>query len=376
MAILIVSAPNDADAHAVKFAINDLGEQCDIFYSYDYCDMAEWSLDLNQERFHSEYRGVSEEWDFSRYKSVWMRRPASVVPRTHICDDRERAAAEAEARSFLSSTLRLIEKDKFVASPIASVRRANEKIYQFREALKVGLPMPPTLISNSKARILDFFDVQNQDIIYKTLVPMMWQIEDNRFASTPTTAISNPRVLMECDLASAPGIYQKRIEKLAEVRVTVLGRTILALEKTFPTRLLCDLQVDWRAIHSEAAYKHIQLPSALSERIFKLLENLNLVMGCLDFIVDLEGNYTFLEINPQGQFLWIDQVRPEMNHLEAMVEFLLSSDPNFVYKNTDNINLSSVSRRDRYDALSRNERERHFGEINSIAFGQLSMSLL
>ena len=49
---------------------------------------------------------------------------------------------------------------------------------------------------------------------------------------------------------------------------------------------------------------------------------MGLVMGCIDIVVDKDGTYQFLEVNQQGQFLWIEQLCPEVKLLDAFVRFL------------------------------------------------------
>ena len=45
-----------------------------------------------------------------------------------------------------------------------------------------------------------------------------------------------------------------------------------------------------------------KLPDDIEEKLDKLYKKLDLNTGSADFIVDKEGNYVFLEINPVGQF--------------------------------------------------------------------------
>ena len=43
------------------------------------------------------------------------------------------------------------------------------------------------------------------------------------------------------------------------------------------------------------------------EQCITLLKILNLRFGAIDFILDTAGNFTFLEINPNGQWAWIEK---------------------------------------------------------------------
>ena len=376
MAILIVTMPNDADARLVKLALGRLGAECDVFYSVDFAGGAEWFFDPNDGALESSFRGRVERFEFSRYDSVWMRRPCGATPRLHLADTHERVAAEGESLSFLNSMLRTLEDGKFVANPLSRTRIASEKPYQFRIAQEVGLTMPATIISNSRQRIVEFFHQCAGQLVYKSLVPSLWRIKHATYRSALTTEISDIDVLLKSDLRSAPGIFQRKVRKQAEVRVTILGRTVLAVEKRFPRRPESTIFVDWRPMQTGAVYQPCHLPSGLEQRCHALLDRLGLVMGCFDFAVDTEGQFHFLEVNPQGQFLCYDHVCPEMNHLEAMAKFLISRDPSFVYTAANRVRLAELDQRETHESLEAQERALHFSDLQLFRFASMSVPQL
>ncbi len=62
------------------------------------------------------------------------------------------------------------------------------------------------------------------------------------------------------------------------------------------------------------------------------MKKLGLVFGCFDFIVTPDNEYYFLEINEQGQFLWIEEVNPDIKMLDAFVNFLINKNSPVVSK--------------------------------------------
>lgn len=58
---------------------------------------------------------------------------------------------------------------------------------------------------------------------------------------------------------------------------------------------------------SESEMFKIKLPDAILNQCISLLKILNLRFGAIDFILDKNGNYIFLEINPNGQWAWIEK---------------------------------------------------------------------
>ena len=49
------------------------------------------------------------------------------------------------------------------------------------------------------------------------------------------------------------------------------------------------------------------LPADVKRRVFQLLERLGLVSGALDFIVTPDGRHVFLEVNPAGEWGWLER---------------------------------------------------------------------
>jgi len=373
MAVLIVSMPNDYESVAVQWALRKLGTECDVLYTCDLAGGAEWSYRLDApDRLDTDFRGTSRHFDFQRYSTVWMRRPNIVVPRPALTDRFEQSAAERDCSQFMRSMFARIERGKFVASHFGATRTCTSKPFQFSVAREVGLPLPPTLISNSPQRILRFFHEHGGRMVYKPLTANAFLLADGNTTFAPTTLIEDEALLHDSDLISSPGICQAAIEKAAEVRVTILGRSVFALEKSFPHRSTA-LHVDWRGMYTGAVFREHTLPAPLIEQSVRLLRELGLVMGMFDFILDREGNYHFLEVNPQGQFLWADQLAGiQLNQLEGMAQFLLSRDPDFRYAREDRVSCAAFDSHGNREELRAREQAEHFGDVLTFQHGAVS----
>jgi hypothetical protein len=373
MAVLIVSLPNDYESLAVQWALRKLGTDCDIFYTADLAGGAEWSYRPEApDSLDTEFRGRSRCLDFQNYSAIWMRRPNSLIPRPAFSDRFEQSAAERDCSQFMRSVFARIERGKFVASYFDATRACSSKPFQFSVAREVGLPLPPTLISNSPRRILRFFHEHGQRMVYKPLATNAFQLASGGVSMAPTTLIEDEALLRDNDLTSAPGICQAAIEKKAEIRVTILGRSVFAIEKTFPRRAAA-LHIDWRGMHDDAVYREHTLPEPIIERSVRLLRELGLVMGMFDFILDGEGNYYFLEVNPQGQFLWADALADvHLNQLEGMAQFLRSKDPDFRYTREDRLSCAEFHTQVDREALRAREQAEHHGDVLTFQYGGVS----
>lgn len=70
------------------------------------------------------------------------------------------------------------------------------------------------------------------------------------------------------------------------------------------------------------------------------MRQLGIVFGCFDFIITPDDEYIFLEVNEMGQFLWIEEILPELKLLDKFCEFLVSSKKNTNIKNSACSSLS------------------------------------
>jgi hypothetical protein len=367
--------PNDYHALAIRWAIRRLGGDAKLIYPFDICASSEWSLDPDTGLLRIDSRGSPQAVCPSEHETVWMRRPAGILPLTNISDPIQRAVAEDELRLFVTGTLSWLEVGKFTVNSFNATGLAGLKSYQLPLAAKFGLTGPKTLISNSPAEILSFFESCGKEFIYKPLRSALWKVASGDKTSVPTTLIRDKAILAESDLRSGPGIYQGKIVKQAEIRASFMGKSILAWEKRFDNRPHEEVNIDWRTVNRGADHKIHRLPDDLTAKCHKLMSALNLHYGAFDFAIDQNGEYQFLEVNPQGQFLWGDDLGLGLNHLEAFAEFLLSGDPDFQYSHSNRFDLAEFQRSGTYEKDLQEERSLHDGALPEYNYRQVSVAL-
>src|SRR5262249_49173118 len=120
-------------------------------------------------------------------------------------------------------------------------------------------------------------------------------------------------------LTYAPGIYQEKIEKQFDVRMVIMGHRVYSFALHNPKRAL-----DWR---QDAGLGNIQVeivatPPEIERSILAFAGKAGICFGSVDFAVDKGGQWWFLEINEQGQFLWLDQFNPQARTLEKFCAFV------------------------------------------------------
>ena len=99
-----------------------------------------------------------------------------------------------------------------------------------------------------------------------------------------------------------PSLIQEYVEKLFELRIFFLNDNFYSM--AIFSQLDDQTKIDFRKYNRAIPARRVpfNLPNEIKDKIIKLMRTLNLNCGSLDFIVDLDGNFYFLEVNPVGQF--------------------------------------------------------------------------
>jgi glutathione synthase/RimK-type ligase-like ATP-grasp enzyme len=179
----------------------------------------------------------------------------------------------------------------FVNDPIR--QEAAVKPLQLRLADQLGLRIPDTLITNDPVAAEAFVERHGQRVVHKTISPPR-----HRFLATQKWSPSDREALK--DLVLAPTIFQEMISDCRELRITVIGDQLFAAE--FRPR---DGLIDGR-LDLDTPYRRHELPDEVSRRLLALIRRLGLVFSTIDMKLTEEGEYVFLELNPQGQYLYIE----------------------------------------------------------------------
>ena len=178
---------------------------------------------------------------------------------------------------------------------------ARHKPLQLMAAREVGLAVPETLISNSPDAVSAFV-ADDGGYVYKTLT--WFHGPPDRVVFTSPVRAADVQADRQA-IALAPGIFQRRIPKRYELRVTVVGDRALAVRIDSQAR--ADTRLDWRRNQFEVPYCRHDLSPELEEALVALTGRLGLTFGAHDLIVTPDGETVFLEVNPIGQWLWLER---------------------------------------------------------------------
>lgn len=318
--ILIATYPKDVHALEVALALEDRGHEPVLWYGSDFPTVQSASIDIRGEEMGWEISGPDVAKEQPPFDVVWLRRVTPpVLPRDLHPGDRP--VAERECGDFVGGLYHLAAPQAFWVNPLASRPRADLKAVQLLAAARAGLAVPPTLMSNDPEKIRRFLEEFRGRAIYKPFYPAQWEAGD-QVAVLLTSEVTADELPDDETLRLTPGIFQARIDKAHELRVTVLGHHAVAArlrsQEAEATRL------DWRAAGSQLRVEPDCLPREVEAACLRLMRNLGIVFGCFDFIVTPAGEHVFLEVNPSGQFLWVEEANPDLLLLAPFVDFLLS----------------------------------------------------
>ena len=180
---------------------------------------------------------------------------------------------------------------------------AGNKLLQLRLAQEIGLSLPATVISNDAAEIEALFE--QGDVIYKTLSHPYYSDRDLILTTKIARADFEQR---RETIALAPGLFQSLVPKAYELRVIVVGESVIPV--MIKSQLYGHTQVDWRIDQLRPElYELTTLPPDVRSKLVDLMARLGLIYGAIDLIVTPDGDYIFLEINPGGQWLWMENLK-------------------------------------------------------------------
>jgi len=225
--------------------------------------------------------------DARSVSAVWWRRlsPIGVDPTLGAADAAfARAQYQAALSDFWRGTgVRLVDDP-------AAVEAAEGKPLQLVRARAAGLAVPPTLVTDDPARARAFLK-RHPRAIHKPL-----QGTDEGQLTRP---VDGETLRQLAAVRAAPVIFQRFMAGV-DVRVTAVGTRLFGC--AVDARATASPH-DFRPVFREARVRPCAVPGPVAAGIRRLLSAYGLWYGALDFRRGQDGAWTFLELNPAGQWL-------------------------------------------------------------------------
>ena len=323
MTVLILGFPQDIHIHAVRWALDQAGAGHDVLYTPDMPKILRASVRMSAGApAMASFRSGSAHGATGNYDTVWYRRSGEAM-RPPGLSTADWTVAARECDHHIRTLRRCLAPGAYWVNDIEAREQARLKVPQLVAANAAGLAIPETLFSNDPEEIRRFYaEHRRQGVIFKLNVQTYWAGPSGASHVLFTTALHDDDLLDDEALSNCPAIYQRKIEKAYELRVTCMD------ERCFTVRLDSQsndaTRTDWRAdLRTPLKPRLHPLPPQIEERCIGLMRKLGLAFGCIDLIVTPQGEHVFLEVNEMGQFLWVEQEEPGCPMLRAFASLLI-----------------------------------------------------
>lgn len=237
--------------------------------------------------------------DLGHIAAAWFRRP-SIFSGVEEPDAAREESLSIQFRGLQRFLWDSIQDERWFNAPNA-MRRAEGKLLQLVTAKEVGFTIPDTVVSN---RWQDVLDLPNEEILLKMVDGVLRTKDGVRFFFSKK--LRNDKESLPLHTTPFPGIWQTYVKKAREWRITIVG------DKVFDVAVYTDdnAKDDWR-LHQHkpksVQFKAEPFPEALKKKCFQFLKKYNLTYGAFDFIEQPDGKVIFLELNPSGQYGWLEE---------------------------------------------------------------------
>lgn len=295
--ILIISHSNDEHVQPVLAALHRIGAEAAVLdlsqfpqhllldARYDGADRSGFGLRL----------GDGTRLDLREFGSIWWRRPQAFCIHPEVQDPVYQAFAFSEATEAFQGLWQAL--DAFWVNHPTRDGNAHRKIYQLQVAQHAGLTIPETLVTNDPEQARAFVEEHGfNGTIYKAFT-------GTRQAWRETRLVNQEDFAQIDSVRFAPVIFQRYIEAHVDLRITMVGDDI------FPAAIhsqVSSYKVDFRMDMTAAPVEPHILPPEVENGLRALMEELGIVYGAVDMRLTPEGEYVFLEVNPAGQWLFIE----------------------------------------------------------------------
>lgn len=182
---------------------------------------------------------------------------------------------------------------------------ANSKLDQIKFALENNMYVPDTIVTNNPSNLRDFYDKHKGNICFK--------LQKGAVIKTPkgnkiiyTNKVNKEQIKNASLVSGHPSLFQKYINKEFEIRIIATDKTTTGIAIHSQNSEIS--KVDYRRYDMEnVKYNNIELPKNVKKFCSNMLLHYGLHFGAFDFIYSKNKEYVFLELNPNGQWLWLEE---------------------------------------------------------------------
>jgi glutathione synthase/RimK-type ligase-like ATP-grasp enzyme len=192
---------------------------------------------------------------------------------------------------------------------VTATRAAENKLVQLQAAAIAGLAVPRTLVSNDPAAIRAFCRALDGEVIVKA-------VRGTSGFHLFTRQVTEEHLASDDCLRLSPAIYQEKIKGQTHLRLHCFGEDFLVAH-------IHSAGLDWRE-NIDVPFVAFEIDAQLKRQVRGCLDRLGLRMGIVDLKLTEAGTPVWLEVNPQGQYLFTEQLTG-LDLTGRMAAFLLAA---------------------------------------------------
>lgn len=261
------------------------------------------------------------EFDLREVTAVWHRRLSFGAHLPAGLDKQLRHASIGEASAAAHGMLASLKA--FRMDHLHHIRHAENKQLQLQVARELGLEIPRTLTTNDPRAVHTFAETCEGGMVTKMLSSFAIY-EEGKELVVFTNPVKPEDLEDLSGLSLCPATFQELLPKSLEIRATVVGHRVMSAA--------VDSQVSQRAVHDWRRdgvnmiqdWKPYQLPGDVEQKLLRLMDHFSLNYGAIDIILTPDNRHVFLELNPSGEFFWLERT-PGLPISAAIADVLTQS---------------------------------------------------
>lgn len=186
-----------------------------------------------------------------------------------------------------------------VLNGLAGSALAQNKVIQIQMATRCHLNVPDTLISTDAESLRQF--ARKLPCVTKGIVNA-FHIDGDRLRSALTSRVSITD-LDSYDGTGKPTLLQRAIEPNAVWRIVVIGTKTIGFRFYGPELAS---ETDSRKVEDELKGDAQPVPDTVASPLVAMCEALGIEFASSDFIEDASGQLWFVDLNPEGQWAFLE----------------------------------------------------------------------
>lgn len=233
-------------------------------------------------------------FDLHDVQAAWWRRVRHPTVDPAVTDPNAAAFILSETHEAVSGMLDSLRCPWM--NPRGADAAAHHKPLQWTVARQVGLTVPDTLVTTNPDDARRFIQrAPGSKTVFKAFIAMADAWRETRL-------VEDSDLEHLASVRLAPVIFQEYVPGV-DLRIIQVGERFYAAEldarrTSYP--------VDMRMVIGEAQVRAVSLPQAVEDQLLALQRRLGLVYGAIDMRRTDSGEYVFLEVNPAGQWLFVE----------------------------------------------------------------------